>query len=115
MARAGWQMRYLPTVVMHHHPSVANAPAMRAHGMRNTLWNAWLHRRFTSAFRWTVFTLADTPKNRDWCLGVWRALSGAAWVWRRREPMSRELDSELRVLDERRFRQRRPLLTRSWR
>jgi len=45
LVRTGWHLRYLPEVVMRHYPSVANAPHLRAHGMRNTLWNAWLHRR----------------------------------------------------------------------
>jgi len=39
LVRTGWHLRYLPEVVMRHYPSVANAPHLRAHGMRNTLWN----------------------------------------------------------------------------
>jgi GT2 family glycosyltransferase len=112
LAKAGWEMRYRPEVVMHHFPSVANASALRALGMRNTLWNAWLHRRFLSAARWTIFTLLDTPKNGDWCRGVWMALRGAAWVAQHRAPMSRELDAAVMLLDKRRFARRRPVRTR---
>lgn len=65
LAKAGWAMRYRPEFVMHHQPSLANAGGLRAWGMRNTLVNAWLHRRLGSALRWTAFTAADTPKNRD--------------------------------------------------
>ncbi len=54
-----------PEFVMHHYPSTVNAPKLRRWGMRNTLVNAWLHRPLGSALRWTAFTLADTPKNRD--------------------------------------------------
>jgi len=70
LAKAGWQMRYLPDLVLHDHPSLANAGHLRAYGMRNTLWTAWLHRRWRSALRYTAFTLADTPKNRDFALLV---------------------------------------------
>jgi hypothetical protein len=101
---------------MHHHPSRANAASLRAFGMRNTLWNAWLHRPLRSALRWTAFTLADTPKNRDFAAGLWMAVRGMGWVLRERSPMDPELDRQLSQLDARRFAARRPLLTtRGWR
>jgi GT2 family glycosyltransferase len=112
LADAGWHMRYVPEVVMHHYPSVANAPTLRAHGMRNTLWNAWLRRRWRSALRWTVFTLADTPKNGDWVRGVRMAIGGLPWVLANRAPVGRQLDDDLSVLDQRRFRARRGVLNR---
>lgn len=116
LAKLSWRMRYVPEVVMHHHPSLANAAALRAFGMRNTLWNAWLHRPLSSALRWTAFTLADTPKNLDFFRGSRMFLGGLPWVLRERHPMSRELDRDLLILDARRFAARRPVLnTRSWR
>jgi hypothetical protein len=51
---AGWQMRYIPDVVVRHQPSVANAAHLRAYGMRDTLRNAWTHRWLVSAIRWTA-------------------------------------------------------------
>jgi GT2 family glycosyltransferase len=107
LAKAGWQMRYVPEVVMHHHPSLANAGGLRAFGMRNTLVNSWLHRRLPSAVRWTAFTLADTPKNRDFLRGIGMAIAGLPWVLRERRPMDRRLDLDLLVLDRRRFAARR--------
>jgi GT2 family glycosyltransferase len=112
LARRGWQMRYLPSLVMHHYPSVANAPRLRAHGMRNTIWNAWLHRRFRSAVRHTLFILADTPKNRDWLRGIGLTLRGMPTVLRSRRPIDRTLDADLRLLDDRRHSNRRPLFNR---
>jgi GT2 family glycosyltransferase len=112
LVRAGWQMRYVPEVVCHHLPSIANAPYLRAYGLRNTLWTCWLHRRLPSAIRYTTLVLADHPKNRDWVRGVGMALAGAGWVARHRSPMPRELDAQLAVLDARRFRDRRPLFNR---
>lgn len=112
LARAGWHMRYVPEVVMHHRPSLANAHRLRAFGMRNTLVNAWLHRRLPSALRWTAFTLADTPKNRDYLHGLAMTVRAVPWIVRERRPMSPALDADLAVLDRRRFAARRPLLTR---
>jgi GT2 family glycosyltransferase len=109
LARARWHMRYLPDLVMHHYPSVANAPRLRAFGMRNTLWNAWIHRSFRSAIRYTLFILADTPKNQDWFKGLALAIKGIPWVIRRRDPLPPDLDAALTVLHRRR--PRRPLLT----
>jgi GT2 family glycosyltransferase len=112
LARAGWHMRYREDVVMHHLPSVANAPYLRSFGMRNTLWNSWLHRRAGNALRWTAFTLADSPKNRDWVLGVGRAARGLPTILRRRRAMPESLDHDYAVLDARRMASRRPLLSR---
>jgi len=103
LLRAGWQLRYVPEVLMWHQPSQANVGAIRPYGMRNTLWNAWLHRPWRSALRWSVFVLLDRPHNRAWAQGVWWAVVGAGWVRRHRSVMSEELDADLRVLDERNF------------
>lgn len=103
LVRRGWALRYVDDVVMHHHPSQANAARIRYLGIRNTLWNAWLHRRFRSALRWTAFILRSSA--RDWQLarGVLLALAGLPWVLRRRDPMPVALDAQLRLLEERRF------------
>lgn len=112
MVRRGWQMRYVPEVVMHHYPSVANATSLRHVGLRNTVVNAWLHRRFGSALRWTVFSLADAPKNRSYVRGLVLLTRAVPWIVRERDPIPRELDGDLRLLDERRFRARRRVWTR---
>jgi N-acetylglucosaminyl-diphospho-decaprenol L-rhamnosyltransferase len=111
LARAGWQMRYIPAVVMRHYPSLANFTRLRGYGMRNTLWTAWLHRRLTNALRYTWFTLLDAPKDGSYLHGLTMALRGLPWVIRERRPMSRRLDAELRLLDARRYAARRPVLT----
>lgn len=108
LVRHGWALRYVPEVVMHHEPSIANAPGLRAHGLRNTLWNCWLHRPWRSAVRYTALVLADTPKNSDWMRGIAMTLAGLPWVLRRRSPVDAAIDADLRVLEDRRFAQRRP-------
>lgn len=72
-----------------------------------------LHKRWRSAVRDTVFTLADTPKNGDFAHGLAMALAGLPWVLTEREPMSVELDGDLRMRDARRYAVRRPPLTRA--
>jgi N-acetylglucosaminyl-diphospho-decaprenol L-rhamnosyltransferase len=105
-ARAGWQMRYLDDVVAHHEPSRANAPTLRPYLIRNTLWNCWLHRRFRSAVRKTIYTLSSAPKDRDWLRAVMMTLAGMRWVLRERRPMDAALDQQYRILDERDFSRR---------
>jgi GT2 family glycosyltransferase len=112
LAKSGWQMRYVPELVMHHYPSLANAGTLRAFGMRNTIVNAWLHRPWRSALRWTAFILADTPKNRSFVRGLALTARALPWIVRERDPMNSMLDGDLRTLDARRFATRRPLLTR---
>jgi GT2 family glycosyltransferase len=112
LAKAGWQMRYVDALVVAHWPSLAHFEGLRAYGMRNTLWAAWLHRRLPNALRHTIFTLLDHPKNLDYVRGVAMAAGGLPWVLRERRPVSTELDRDLRQLDERRQRRRRRFLTR---
>lgn len=64
LLKQGWDLRYLPELVVAHYPSLANFTGLRADGMRNTLWTAWLHRRFLNAVRYTGFILADAPTRR---------------------------------------------------
>lgn len=111
LLKQGWQLRYAPWLAVHHHPSLANFQAMRHYGLRNTLWTAWLHRRLPNAIRYTVFVLADAPKNAGYLRALLMTARGLPWVLRERRPMSRELDTALRQLDRRRFAQRRKLLT----
>ncbi len=103
LAKAGWEMRYLPDVVVHHHPSLANYTRIRHFGIRNTLWNAWLHRPCASALRYTAFTIASAPKDRTLLHGLLLAARGMPWVLRERDPVNRTLDRDLRMLEERRF------------
>jgi N-acetylglucosaminyl-diphospho-decaprenol L-rhamnosyltransferase len=111
LTRRGWQLRYAPEVVLHHRPSLANAGSLRHVGLRNTVVNAWLHRPVRSALRWTAFSLADAPKNRDLLRGLGLIVRAVPWIVRERTPMPAELDADLRLLDARRFQVRRRFLT----
>lgn len=103
LLREGWLMRYVDDVVMHHHPSQANFGRIRHFGIRNTLWNGWLHRPWRSALRWTGFVLRSSPRDAELVRGVGLALRGVPWVLARRRPLPDDVDAGLRTLEERRF------------
>jgi hypothetical protein len=63
-----------------------------------------------------VFTLADTPKNLDFVRGLALTIRATSWILRERTPMGSQLDSDLVMLDARRFANRRSVFTRKgWR
>ena len=85
MVGLGWQMSYLPDVVIHHHPSVnRDAHERRATGIRNTLWTIWLRRPLRPALVRTVRVLRRLPRDRVTLRGLAQALRGARWVHRDR-------------------------------
>lgn len=114
LIKAGWEIRYVDSVVVHHRPSTANVDQLRGYGFRNTLWTAWLHRPLPSALRWTIYTLLDRPVNKDWLWGVAAALLGLPWVARHRTAPDPTLERDLRRLDQRRFADSRNRLVRRW-
>lgn len=85
LARAGWDMVYVPDVVAHHHASTArDSHLRRRHGIRNTLWFTWLRRPLPSAVRRTARLATRVPRDRITAYAVADALRGAPWVWRER-------------------------------
>jgi GT2 family glycosyltransferase len=105
LVRKGWQLRYLPEVVVHHQPSLANYTRIRHFGIRNTLWNAWLHRPLRSAARYSGYIVRSSPKDRVLLRGLWLTARGMRRVLGERHPVDRVLDADLRALEERRFQQ----------
>ncbi|NHN54657.1 glycosyltransferase [Calidifontibacter sp. DB0510] len=102
LAAAGWQLRYLPEVVVRHFPSTANAGHIRHFGVRNTLVTAWRHRPAARAASWTWFILRTTPSRRVAVRGL--AMAGAMLpsVLRERRVIDAELDRQLTLLEQRR-------------
>jgi GT2 family glycosyltransferase len=99
LVTAGWQLRYLDDVVVHHRPSLANAAGLAAYRVRNALWCRWLYRRAGSALIATVELLRERPLNRDLLRGTAMAVRGLPWVMRHRRAVPLELDRQLRTLD----------------
>jgi GT2 family glycosyltransferase len=100
LASAGWALRHLPELVVHHRASPARDRHLRrAQGLRNTLWFAWLRRPVPDAWRRTRATLAGAPRDRITLRALAQALAGAAWIVRERRVAPAEVVAGLRALD----------------
>jgi GT2 family glycosyltransferase len=100
LARAGWGLAYVDSVVAHHHPSaVRNRSARQRRQARNALWTAWLRRPLGAAVRRTSVELRQA-QGRATALGALRdAVGGLPWVVRERRAVSAELERRLRRLE----------------
>jgi GT2 family glycosyltransferase len=107
LLRAGWEMRYVPDVVVHHLPSLANFGGMRTYGIRNSLWTSWLSLSAPAAASWTWHILRSTRKDRVLLRGLVMAVGGAGWVAREREPLPARYEAMIRMLRGRASRARR--------
>lgn len=77
LAARGWQMCYVPDLVVHHHPSSRrDGHGRRSEGIRNTLWFTWLRRSPGSALRRTLWMIGSLPKDRVSLRGVTAAVVG---------------------------------------
>jgi N-acetylglucosaminyl-diphospho-decaprenol L-rhamnosyltransferase len=101
LARAGWNMLYVPDVVAHHHASKArNSHLRRRHGIRNTLWFTWLRRPLRSALWRTARLATRLPRDRVTAYGVLDALRGAPWVVRERRVVPEHIERGYRQLED---------------
>jgi GT2 family glycosyltransferase len=100
LAAAGWQLRYVPDVVAHHHPAATGPRAGRvARILRNDLWTVWSARPAGAAARASGRLIRRGGLRRETAAGVLGALSGAAWIVRERRPIPPALEAKLRLLD----------------
>ncbi len=100
LAAAGWELRYVPSVVAHHRPPPAHGRAgRRASTLRNDLWTAWLRRPPGSAARESVRLVRALGLRRETAAGVGAALAGAAWVARERSVVPPRVEGWLTALD----------------
>ena len=97
LARAGWDLAYLPEVVARHHPHRAPRPGRRRAEVRNHLWCAWLRRPLPSAVAITAQVAAGRCGTRA---GFLDALRGLRWVAAQRQVVGPALEAELRLLEE---------------
>lgn len=101
LVSAGWALRHLPEITVHHHASRARDPhRRRASGLRNTLWFAWLRRPWPDALRRSWRTVRSAPSDAVTLRGCVEAAAGLPWVlrWRRRVPAA--VAADLRLLDD---------------
>jgi len=101
LARHGWGLSYLPTIVSHHHPSRNRDPQRRqVTAVRNALWTAWLRRSPSYALRLTLRQLLAARSDRDVLLGMAEALRGIPWVVRQRVAIPIQLEQQLLRLEQ---------------
>jgi GT2 family glycosyltransferase len=99
LAADGWELRYVPEVLIHHHPPGGDKRFDRVLGIRNALWFAWRRRPARSALRWTLYMLRAMPLNRTSLSAVVQALRGLRWVLATRRVVPPHVEAGLRALD----------------
>ncbi|MEA2382674.1 MAG: hypothetical protein QOH72_2645 [Solirubrobacteraceae bacterium] len=100
LAAAGWELRYVPEVVAHHHPAGRGArPGRRAAELRNDVWSAWLHRPAGAALRRTAGLVRRSGPRRHTAAGLAQALRGAPWVARERRVVPAEVERALQAVE----------------
>ncbi len=103
LAAAGWQLVYVPEVVVRHTPSARQATTWPGRWQfRNRLWVCWLRYPLGAAARRTASVLVDGGcEHWRWRLaGLLRALRGVPWLVRARRPVPPGVARELQLLAE---------------
>src|SRR5690606_28803490 len=97
---AGWKLRYIPELTVHHAPSrLRDAHQRRAAGLRNTLWTTWLRRPPRRALWRTAALLRQAPRDLVTLRAVAAAVAGLPWVLREHHPLPDDLERQHRLLD----------------
>jgi N-acetylglucosaminyl-diphospho-decaprenol L-rhamnosyltransferase len=100
LAAAGWLLAYVPTVVVHHHPSSLRDGAQRRRLLvRNGIWCAWLRRSGRDALRTTLRTAQSALRQREVRLGLSDAFRGLPWVLRHRRVVPGDLEEAVRLVE----------------
>src|SRR3954468_5359056 len=100
LAAAGWELRYVPGVVAHHHPAGGGVrPGRRAAELRNDVWSAWLHRPAGTALRRTAGLVRRSGARPETAAGLAQALRGAPWVARERRVVPADVERALRAIE----------------
>lgn len=99
LERAGWAVRFVPEVTVHHQASSKRDPVWRIRrGVRNALWTLWLRRPLRSAVRGS-FELLREADPRTAIPAAAEAVRGLPWVVREREVVCDRIERELRKLE----------------
>ncbi|PWJ53827.1 Glycosyltransferase, GT2 family [Quadrisphaera granulorum] len=101
LAAAGWELCYLPDLVVHHHASTLRDSSLRRrHGIRNTVWFTLLRRPWPAALRRLWVLARQVPKDRTTALAVGDALRGLPWVLRERRPLPPHAEARFLALED---------------
>ena len=100
LARQGWRLVYLPTVVAHHEPSPLRDAGERSQRQaRNGFWFVWLRRALPTAVTVTWGALRKSRHDAVLRAGLAEAVRGLPWIVRERDFVGPELERKLQLLD----------------
>jgi hypothetical protein len=100
LATAGWFLCYLDAATVHHQPSRArNRDLRRRHGIRNTLWFAWLRRPLWPALRRTFALARSVPHDRVSLAAFLEAAAGLPWVLRHRRVLPDRVERGFKLVE----------------
>jgi GT2 family glycosyltransferase len=102
LVTAGWAMRYVPELVVHHHPEGTRRGEVRALGLRNTLWFAWRRRPWRAGLAWSAYVVRASGPRPETVRGLALALGGLGWVLRTRRRVPPGIERGLRQLQDQR-------------
>jgi GT2 family glycosyltransferase len=99
MASLGWSMVYLPSAIVHHHPSPSrDAVRRRVLLARNELWFTWLRRPWRSALRDTARLLQRAKTDPSVRRAAIEAARGLPWVIRERQVVPEDVEQALQAI-----------------
>ncbi|MFW5972664.1 MAG: glycosyltransferase family 2 protein [Bacteroidota bacterium] len=99
LAAAGWAIRYVPDVIVHHRASSARDRLWRhERDVRNRLWYFWLRRPAGVAALRSLQVLLDAPAHVS-TKALVSAVREGSWVWRERSVVPKWLEDQLKRLD----------------
>lgn len=97
---AGWDLRYCPEIVAHHHPATDRPPGTdrRRRQTRNSVRTAWLRRRIGGVVGCTAAVARSAWGDPAVRRGLTDAVGDAGWIWRERLPVDGAIEQDLRRL-----------------
>lgn len=99
LAAHGWQVRYVPELLVSHQPSTSRDHRWRQRrGIRNTLWFLWLRRPARQALSRSLRLLRHARPGAA-AGGLVQALAGLPWVVRERHVVPDDVEMQLRRLE----------------
>lgn len=103
MARDGWELRYVPELVTHHHPAPrSNMPERRIEGIRADIWLACMRRRPRYVARVIGRQLCRAVRDPAYRVGIRQAYPRIPEVLRERRAVPRWLERQLELLERQR-------------
>lgn len=99
MVRAGWAVRYVPELMVHHQASTSRRNGWRRRrDVRNRFWFLWLRRPAPVAVRRSWQLLRSAPPSTT-LPAFAEAITRGAWIARARDVVPSDLEDDLRRLD----------------